>query len=48
MASVEECTAEAAALLQKGNQVKYERTPGGHFAKEGKRLAKAVQWLIMT
>ena len=45
MATVADCTKEAAEILKKENTVKYEMNPGGHFADSGKRLAKAVKWM---
>ena len=46
MASIADRTQECVQLLREYHQVKYELNPGGHFADPGKRLAKAVEWLL--
>lgn len=48
MASIADRTQECVQLLKEYHQVKYELNPGGHFADPGKRLAKAVGWLLTT
>lgn len=46
MSTIEDCTQRAVKILQSGNNVKYERNPGGHFADSGKRLVKAIKYLV--
>lgn len=46
MASIADRTRECVQLLREYHQVKYELNSGGHFADPGKRLAKAVEWLL--
>jgi len=41
------CTKEAEQILKSENQVFFEMNSGGHFADSGKRLAKAIKWLVL-
>lgn len=46
MATIADCTGTLEQHLKKQNIVKMEMNPGGHFADSGKRLAKAVKWIV--
>lgn len=46
MAMIADCTKEMVEILKVDNIVKYEMNSGGHFADAGKRLAKAVLWVV--
>lgn len=46
MATIADCTKEMVDILKIDNIVKYEMNSGGHFADAGKRLAKAVEWIV--
>ena len=46
MARIADCTGILEQHLKKQNIVKMEMNPGGHFADSGKRLAKAVKWIV--
>lgn len=46
MSTIADCTREAVAVFKTENKVKYEQNAGGHFADPGKRLAKAVRWIV--
>lgn len=46
MAMIADCTKEMVEILKVDNIVKYEMNSGGHFADAGKRLAKAVLWIV--
>ena len=46
MSTIADCTREAVAVFKAENKVKYEQNAGGHFADPGKRLAKAVRWIV--
>lgn len=46
MSTIADCTWEAVAVFKAENKVKYEQNAGGHFADPGKRLAKAVRWIV--
>lgn len=46
MATIADCTKSLEQQLKEDNIVKLEMNPGGHFADSGKRLAKAVKWIV--
>ena len=46
MAMIADCTKEMVEILKIDNIVKYEMNSGGHFADAGKRLAKALLWIV--